>query len=296
MHSDEHTIESMKPSPLKHFSILVQALLALSLFFANTATAADLPDAELKSLSVKYAGVKIEGDKPIEWSYAYFAGPKSERVDSLNAWIRTQSIERLFHDEELVARALQNKDSAVIEWLRSDEKIKAAASDRAAVVPVRAFGNLIIFFADSSYAEERYYLLSEVFIYDFDSGKTVPIEKLFKPGAESELNNLLAKSIRKLLRSAKDDYNKCLKKKTGNKTSCVGEEIDIEQCVENTHINWGNLNIIDSRHLSLDFPYRPWIHLACGTEFGFEINSPEVEDLFFTPALFKKARRLHKVE
>lgn len=257
------------------------------------------PEAELRALLVKYAGAKVAVEEnEMEWSYPYFVGTRTQRLNRFNSWLRTQSIERLFplgEDEQLVERALKNKDSTIIEWIKSDEKIRSALAESTGIEPLRTFGKLIFLSAGNTFTGVRYYINSEILVYDFEAGSAIPLQSLFKDGAEQELNELLVKSITTRLSATRREYKKCLRRKVVQRDlECGGDDVDY--CLNNTHIDWSNLDIINSRHLRLEFPYRPGTHAACGYEFGFDLKGSEVEKLFVTPTIFRKSHDVRKAD
>ncbi len=247
---------------------------------------------EISGLSVKYGGVHVKGNKDIEWSYPYFVGAKNSRVEKLNAWLRTESIVALFpldDGDDMTRKASLANDAALIGWLKNDTNVQTASAELARVDALKVFGTLFFFSTDRAWRDSRYYLDLESRVFDYAIGGEVKMESLFKPDSEELFDKLLAKEIKRVLTASKRADRNCVKRRGDN---CIGSEIDVDACIQNTKFEWRYLQIIDNRHMSVQYPYRQNVHQACGTEFGFDLKGRELEQALVNPELFKHGRIL----
>lgn len=236
--------------------------------------------------SVRYAGVHVDGKQQLDWRYPVFVGADHARLDKLNAWVRAESIARLFisaDDQDLAGRATSASDAVIREWLTNDPATRAAASEHSKVDATIFFGNLVFLVFETAWRDHGYKLELDSRVFDIAAGNEVVMESLFRPGSWETFNVLLAKQISRTLTARKRESAGCLGK---NETHCVDSAIDVDSCVKASAFDWKYLQVLGHRHVSVQYPYRRGVHLACGTEFGFDLKGREVEKLFLTPEAF----------
>ncbi|MQA39446.1 hypothetical protein [Rugamonas aquatica] len=217
------------------------------------------------------------GGYPITWNYPVFKGLDKIRLEKLNAWARTISLQQLFsYDGIWSPKTTASKDSAVIALLSQEKAAREAALTQSVLMPSRRFVRHITFTLYSEMpgaAHPSHGLIHPIF--DYRSGQQVETESLFKQGAKGKLTQMLEQSIE---RSFKE-------------TPALNTD-DLGRCQHNRQFEWEAVSILSNHEIIVEFPSVSGENASCGEGY-YILRSPAIKKLLVSPQDFGVGEMLY---
>lgn len=173
----------------------------------------------------------------------------------------------------MLKKTILIKDSGVLALLAKDRTARESAMIQSRLIPTRRFVRHITFDHHTEIlglAHTTHGVTHRVF--DYKTGREVPIASLFKSSAASELGGLLmdeiARSIKKMNKANRPDT---------------------ERCQHQRSFEWHTVSIQSSTEIAIEFPY------SSGNDCGegyYILSGPAVKKLFLSPQDFSKGETL----
>ncbi|RFP18409.1 hypothetical protein D0T23_00915 [Duganella sp. BJB475] len=217
------------------------------------------------------------GGYSITWNYPVFKSLDKVRLEKLNAWARTISLQQLFsYDDIWSPKATASKDSAVIALLSQEKAAREAALTQSVLMPSRRFARHITFthYTEMSGAAHPSHGLTHP-IFDYLSGQQVQAESLFKRGAKGQLTQMLEQSIERSFRE----------------TPALNID-DLGNCRRNRQFEWDAVSILSNHEIIVEFPSVPGENASCGEGY-YILSSPAIKKLLISSQGFSKGEMLY---
>lgn len=230
------------------------------------------------------------GHYPVDWHYPVFQDHDQARLEKLNVWLRTTSLVGLTGEE-----APQLKDSAILAKLNSDKEFREGAAIQAKLTPSVVHGSYILFVLYREWlGPARPQQSIEPIVFNYETGKPIDPQTLFKPEADGRLAFLLEKAIKQSFIDSKRQYAICAKQHPDvSKEVCPSQlnEDDFEYCTSQRSFNRGSVQIISNQEIYIGYPYNPAEWTACGYDGGYTIKDKSISRLMRSPEKFRQGVR-----